>query len=470
MSAEIMQRRISRRQLLSLASKGAALMGLTSLASACQVPAAMPAGQPGAPQAAPKEVTTIEWVTPAAVGLERTMYENFIYKFQEENPDLKVKVSFEAWNDYMTKLPTMLAGGVVPDVIHQHMSIVQDYAHRGALLDLIPYMERDGVKPEDYIPALFEAFSNKGKTYAIPKDSAAWGVYYNKTMFDQAGLEYPKDDWTLEDFRTLALELTRDENGYPASSPNFDRSKIKQWGFAWMEPTPTASENARGFVKAFGGDWYTEDYKQTLITDPPVLEDFRMFREMRCVENSIPTPAQALGQGDPFRAGLVAMAVSFHIMTFFAKQENVRFDYDVTFLPAGPGGQYVVVGASGWAIPVQAKYKEEGWRFIKFLTSLPIQTYIGQQKRWGVSLKEAVGVIEPDDGKPEHFAMVHTNPFKGLTDRSVISFKFPPQQSRIKEIYATEFDPIWTCASDDIATAAANTKRQVDELLAGLNW
>ncbi len=470
MSAEIMQRRVSRRQLLSMASKSAALMGLASLSSACQVPAAAPAAGPAAPEAAPKAVTTIEWVTPAAIGLERTMYENFAYKFHEENPDLKVKVSFEAWGDYMTKLPTMLAGGVVPDVIHQHMSIVQDYAHRGALLDLIPYMERDGVKPEDYIPALFDAFSNKGKTYGIPKDSAAWGMYYNKTMFDAAGVEHPKDDWTLEDFRALALELTRDENGNPASSPNFDATKIKQWGFAWMEPTPTASENARGFVKAFGGDWYTEDYKQTLITDPVVLEDFQMFHDMRCVRHSIPTPAEALGQGDPFRAGLVAMAVSFHIMTFFSKQENVRFDYDVTFLPSGPGGQYVVVGCSGWALPTQAKYKEEGWKYIKFLTSLPVQTYIGQQKRWGVSLKEAVGVIEPDDGKPAHFAMVHTDPFKGLTDRSVISFKFPPRQSRIREIYAAEFDPIWTCAGEDIATAAANTKKQVDELLAELNW
>ncbi len=470
MQSDFSRRQLSRRQLLGLLGKGSAALGFVALAQACQVPAAAPAVGEAAPQPAVKEVTTIEWVTPAAVGLERTMYENFIYKFQEENADIKVKVSFEAWNDYMTKLPTMLAGGVVPDMIHQHMSIVQEYAYRGALLDLIPYMERDGVKPEDYIPALFEAFSHKGKTYGIPKDSAAWGVYYNKTLFDEAGLEYPKDDWTLEDFRTLALELTRDQNGNPASNPSFDRQNIKQWGFVWMEPTPTASENARGFVKAFGGDWYTEDYKQTLITDPPVLEDFRMFHEMRCVENSIPTPAQALGQGDPFRAGLVAMAVSFHIMTFFSKQENVKFDYDVTFMPAGPGGQYVVVGCSGWALPAQAKHKEEGWRFIRFLTSLPVQQYIGQQKRWGVSLKDAVDAIVPDDGYPPHFAMVHTDPFKGLSDRSVISFKFPPQQSRVKEIYATHFDAVWTCGSDDIETAARNAKQEVDQLLAELNW
>jgi ABC-type glycerol-3-phosphate transport system substrate-binding protein len=164
------------------------------------------------------------------------------------------------------------------------------------------------------------------------------------------------------------------------------------------------------------------------------------------------------------------MAVSFHIMTFFSKQEAVQFDYDATFLPSGPGGQFSVVGCSGWALPAQAQHKEESWRFIKYLTSLPVQTYIGEQKRWGVSLKEAVGTIEQDDGYPEHYAMVHTDPFKGASSVEVISFKFPPQQSRINEIYASEFDPIWACTSDDIDTAAANTKQQVDEILAGLEW
>jgi multiple sugar transport system substrate-binding protein len=454
---------MSRRQFL----QSAALLSATAVATAaCAVPAAPGAALGGASAAA----VEISWVTPAAVGLERTMYENFALKFQDANPGVRVQVSFEAWGDYMTKLPTMLAGGVIPDTIHQHMSIVQDYAQRGALSDLVPYMERDDVKAEDYIPALFDAFSNRGKTYGIPKDSAAWGMYYNKDMFDAAGLDYPADNWSLEDFRNLALELTLDEDGRPASDPAFDPERIKQWGFNWNIPTPTASENARGFVRAFGGDWYDDETNETLITEAPVLEDFSMFHAMRCMEHSIPTPAQAQGQGDPFRAGLTAMAVSFHIMTFFSKQENVRFQYDATFLPSGPGGQYSVVGCSGWAMPVQAQHKEESWSFIKYLTSLDVQTYIGLQKRWGVALKEAVSTINPDDGYPEHYAMVHTDPFLGNSPVDVISFKFPPQQSRINEIYTTHFDPIWTCASDDIETAAANTKQAVDELLTGLDW
>ena len=458
-----MSTKITRRQAL----KGLAAISAIPVLAACAVPA--PAG--GGAAAPAQAVTTIEFITPGALGLERTMYENFVLKFMDENSSIKVNVSFEAWGDYMTKLPTILAGGVIPDMIHQHMSIVQDYAYRGALSDLIPFMERDSVKPEDYIPALFDAFSHAGKTYGIPKDSAAWGMYYNKDMFDAAGLAYPADNWTLEDFRNNALALTLDMEGRPATDAAFDAENIKQWGFTWWnEVTPTFTESARGFVRAFGGDWYDEGYTQTLITDQPVLDHFNMFAEMRCAEHSIPTPAQALGQGSPFRSGLTAMTVDFHTGTFFAKQENVKFKYDVAFLPSGPGGQYSVVGCSGWAVPTDAKFKEEGWELVKYLTSKPVQEYIGLQKRWGVSLKEAVGAIEPDDSVPEHFAMVHTDPFKGESSVEVISFKFPPQQSRIKEIYASEFDPVFTCGGADVATAAANTKEQVDALLAEMDW
>jgi multiple sugar transport system substrate-binding protein len=467
MSAQQTNQALTRRHMLRMMARGVAAAGLGALAAAC-------GSTPGAPQSAAQSTAqapaqtsgtaTLQFITPAALGKERELYQSFIDGFQQENPNIKVNVSFEAWNDYMTKLPTILASGTVPDVIHQHMSIVQDYGARGALLDLTPFMQRDSVSPDDYIPALFEAFSNDGKTYAIPKDSAAWGIYYNKAMFDAAGIPYPKDNWTLDDFRTYAIELTRDQNGNPASSPNFDPNNIKQWGFVWLEPTPTTSEVTRGFVKAFGGDWYNQEYTETLITDPKVQAYFQLMADLRCKLHATPTAAQATGQGDPFRTGLVAMAHSFHVMDFFAREEKVQFPYDVTFLPAGPGGQYVPVGASGWAIPAKAANPDASWQLVRYLTSQAVQTTIGRQKRWGVSRKESIDAIVPDNAI-SGFKKVHVDPLQGNSDRTVISFKFPARQSQIREAYTSEFDAVWNCNSDDIAGASARVKQQVDQLL-----
>jgi multiple sugar transport system substrate-binding protein len=465
MATELNLRRISRRQFL----QSTALLGLATAAAACAAPVAAPgAGGAAAPA---QEGVQISWVTPAAVGLERTMYENFALKFENENPGISVALSFEAWNDYMTKLPTMLAGGVIPDVIHQHISIVQDYASRKALSVLNDLMDADGVRAEDYIPELFRVFSHQDNTYAIPKDSALRGVYYNKDMFDAAGVPYPTQEWTLDDFMNMALELTRDQDGRPASDPNFDAENIQQWGLAWTDtPAPDLNDTMYTYLRAFGGDWYDDDFTTTFINEDAVMENFEFFHTMRCIQHTIPAASQALGEGNPWRAGLTAMATDFHIMHFFATQENVEFQYDVTFTPVGPAGQFVGASASAWAIPVGATHKEEGWQYVRYLTSLPVQTFIGEQKRWGVSLKEAVSAIEPEDGNPEHFAMVHTDPIKGTSDVPLVSMKFPPKHSEIKQVYATEFDPIWNCASDDIEGAAQRTKEQVEAILASIEW
>lgn len=415
------------------------------------------------------DVITLSFITPGGLGLERLMYSNFLYKFTEENPAIKVNVSFEGWSDYMIKLPTILAGGVVPDVIHTHRSIHQEYAWRGVLIDLNPYMQRDNVDPEDFVDVLIGQFRHRGKQTGLPKDSGADNIYYNKTMMDAAGLDYPKDDWSFEDFREYALKLTRDENGYPASDPKFDPSTIKQWGYRWSDPTVgSGSNHTFSMVNAMGTNWYNEDFTECFVDHPGAIELVELLRDMRCVDHSIPTPGEALGQGDQFRAGLCAMATGHHSTTFYLKAEKVKFDYDVVFCPSGPGGQYVSTGASGWCIPTEAEYKEEAWELVKFLVSFEVQKFITSQKRWGACLKAAIEFVEPDDGYPEHFAMCHTDPFKEGAEHKATPMggNIPPLFSKIKQISKTEFDAIHTCAGGDVAEAASRAKKQIDEVLA----
>ena len=475
MSTNNKDSKVSRRRMLRTLAGGVVVAGVTACSGAPSTQTTSPqasAAQSGAAQSSAAQSgasaqtsgATLQFITPAAVGRERELYQGFIDQFQQANPDIKVNVSFEAWADYMTKLPTILASGAVPDVIHQHVSVVQDYGARGALMDLTTFMQRDNVKPEDYIPALFESFGRDGKTFAIPKDSAAWGIYYNKAMFDAAGLPYPKDDWTLEDFRNYAVELTRDQNGNPASSPNFDRANIKQFGFNWLEPTPTTTEVTRGFLKAFGGDWYNAEYNETLITQPAAIEYFKMMEELRCQVNATPQAAQAASQGDPFRSGLVAMIHSFHVMDYFMREEKIEFPYDVTYLPKGPGGQFVPVGASGWAIPAKAQNPEASWKLVQYLTSAEVQEAIGKIGRWGVSRKEAIDAIIPQN-PISGFAKVHTDPLQGKSDREVIGFRFQPKQSEITQVYTSTMTPHWDCGGGDIAQSAASAKEQIDAIL-----
>ena len=106
----------------------------------------------------------------------------------------------------------------------------------------------------------------------------------------------------MDDLRATARALTRDDKGRSPGEAGFDPKKIKQYGLNWMEPVPTESENTLGFVRALGGDWYDEEYTETLIDRAPAQEQFELFRQMRCEDMSTPSPTLDLGQGDPFRA------------------------------------------------------------------------------------------------------------------------------------------------------------------------
>ena len=446
---------VSRRTMLQRTGKGVAAVGLAAAATKLHAPAVI------------RAQTAIRMITPADLGLEREFYQSFLDEFQEEHPEIQVDISFESWDDYHLKLPTLFAGGAVPDVVHQHIRIVQDYGHRGVLTDLAPFMERDGVTEESYLPAILNAFSDEGTVYALPKDSGVRAMYYNKSMFDDAGLEYPKPDWTIDEFRALAQALTIGEEGRRGNDPDFDPdSRIQQWGFSWLDPVPTTSgESTLPFLLARGGQWYNEDYTETLLTDEPVLEHLKMFQQMRCVEGSTPSAAEAEGQGNPFRQGLTAMEIAHQSMDFFLREEAPDFEWGVNLLPAGPAGQFAATGSSGWAIASESDNKDAAWELVKYLTSEPVQARIATVGRWSPAHPSAADALLPEN-PTEGYEMAHVNVLKGESEVPLVALKYPANQSRITQVYAEWFDPIWLCDAFDVEAAAEASKDEIDPILA----
>ena len=118
-------------------------------------------------------------------------------------------------------------------------------------LDL--YLEYGDLDLADFYAGSFEQFTWQGQRYGIPFIAAPELIYFNKSLFDAAGLPYPTDDWTWEDVRSLARKLTLDEAGRNAEESDFDAEKIVQWGY-------NASPGSLGpwaifFVAPFGGDF-----------------------------------------------------------------------------------------------------------------------------------------------------------------------------------------------------------------------
>ena len=126
---------------------------------------------------------------------ETALLQSLLYQFSVENPDILVKYE-PITGDYKQALLTSIASGTEPDIYYVDIFWWLELATNDVLLPLDDLMASTSTQRDDFIPVLMDAFTYEGTTYGIAKDFNTLGMFYNKGLFDKAGLEYPTDDWT----------------------------------------------------------------------------------------------------------------------------------------------------------------------------------------------------------------------------------------------------------------------------------
>lgn len=124
--------------------------------------------------------------------------------FEAENPDVTVNVETAAFDEYFTSLQTAIAGGVAPDTFELNYENFVTYAESGSLLEL----PADSYDPAIYAGDSVEAFSLDGTQYGLPASFSTVVLFYNKDLFEAAGVDLPTADWTWEEEDAAAEALT----------------------------------------------------------------------------------------------------------------------------------------------------------------------------------------------------------------------------------------------------------------------
>ncbi|MGQ9630525.1 MAG: ABC transporter substrate-binding protein [bacterium] len=260
----------------------------------------------------------------------------------------------------------------LPDVFYMSVSYVKDWVAMGALENLQRYVDRD-IDPTNYFSGVFKMVrypDAKGDMYAFP---FAWVVcisYYNKDMFNKAGLPYPKEGWTYDDLLNYAKKLTVDKNG---------DGQTDQWGYyvygryAQFDP----------FIYGNGGDLTSSDFKRFTLGDDPRAKRAAQFLVDLVAKHKVsPTTAMMKGIKEPFGEGLLAMITegSWRIDTF-RKSAGDNFDWAIVLPPVGPDvGKHITWGwPDSMSISKFSNHKEEAWDFVKFMTGpgRPVDSYMG---------------------------------------------------------------------------------------------
>src|SRR2546427_8186971 len=120
---------------------------------------------------------------------------------------------FRSPTGYRARLVASLAAGSPPDVFRLDQDDVPALASRGVVLDLTPYLDRVGVDLDCFNPTALGIFTRGDAMLALPTGYTPIVVAYNKDLFDRAGIAYPGDAWTWDDFKRIAHRLTRGTDG-----------------------------------------------------------------------------------------------------------------------------------------------------------------------------------------------------------------------------------------------------------------
>lgn len=189
--------------------------------------------------------------------------------FHEKYPNIIVEVEFTPQNtgEYWTKLESSCTGGSAPDVFWMNGVHADTYIEGGMMLPLTDMVKNSSVIDieKDYPSTLSNLYIRDGEVYAIPKDFDTIAVWYNKKIFDDAGVAYPSDDWTWDDMVEAARKLTDKEKGIYGITSEFG-------GQQYYYPT----------ISANGGYILADDYKSGGYDDPNTMRGVQCWA---CLES-----------------------------------------------------------------------------------------------------------------------------------------------------------------------------------------
>jgi len=315
------------------------------------------------------EETTIRvsgWVSSPA---ESKIMETLINLYNDQFAPPGVKAVYEPIpGDYTMKIQTMLAAKKAPDVFYWDIFMAEPLMHKGALLPLNDLMDKAGVKPEDFVDTCINAFTYNGKIYGIPKDFNTLALFYNKEIFDIAGVPYPTDDWTWDDLLAAAKAIQAKADEIRKSVPTFKAALCMAPDTARFLP----------FVFQNGGSFFNAARDKVVINSSQAVEALKFYTDFELVHHVAVRPSEigAGWQGEAFGKGNAAMVMEGGWMVSFLRDNFPDIKYGAVELPAGPAGKGNLLFTVAYVIPAYEKHPAEAFDVLKFLTSPLAQMYV----------------------------------------------------------------------------------------------
>lgn len=394
------------------------------------------------------ELTFMGW---EASPLETQAVEDGIKAFEEQYPNIKVTYTPGlAGSEYNAKLLSSAAAKALPDVMFVAAESYRQIASKNALMELTDKFD-ENYPLDDFIASSRQIMEIDGHIYGISSCTVSPIVYYNKDVFDAAGIAYPSSDpaecWPMEEFREIAKQLTTEDI----------------YGVYGLE---TVADTLNAQILSNGGTRYNEDYTQSTMNTPEVKEVLETIKAVRVEDGSAPDASTLDAVGMSAKQMLQTGKVAMLVDGSWSLQELAASGMNIGMAPMPSYGEVLTTGqAHLHAISATTEHPDEAWEFLKFLSGMDYQ---GALVKSGLWMPNRYSMYEEDAVNEWYDENVHGDSYRSMLDyfrdAAVDPTALQPS-AQARDIIAEETD-MYFKMDQDIDVTLQNLDSRIDAAIA----
>lgn len=289
---------------------------------------------------------------------QKELWKSLAEDFEKAHPEYDVTVEAVPFGVYTTKIQAAAAtGSALGDVVLIDDWFAQELFKRDYTIALDEYFKRD-LKESDFFTQFFTVWrkGNQASTQlmAMPACGGVTALFYNKDLFDAAGVAYPDSTWTYDTMLEAAKKLT---SGTGAN---------KQWGFICDYGNSTGIDT---YIYSNGGSILNANLTSSALLTPQSKNAVQSYVDLVRTHGVMPPPDPSQSLGQKFMQGKVAMMLNFDV----AKQELSRapFKWEIAVPPKGVAGVMSRQNGQAFGIAKTARDPNGAWELIKYIITLP---------------------------------------------------------------------------------------------------
>jgi multiple sugar transport system substrate-binding protein len=290
----------------------------------------------------------------------QNLAEEMVKVFNESHPDIEIKFERSEGQGYGEKVLAAIASGSAWDIFRSpNPADALRYGAKGIAEDIAPYLKADTTYPADlYLPGALDAFKVGDKQFGLPVWALTMWLYYNKKLLDEAGVAYPTEKTTWEEYVEMTKKLTKKNDAGAVTQYG-----ANGWG-SWTMPV------AQDVWSAGGHFYYNDDLTAIKLDDPETIKTLQDEADLMNVLKVNPSPLTPPTSPVSLLSKNVATELNGDWMPW-DNREQFTDEFDATLTPLRNGKRTNIYYVDTFILRADSQVKDAAYKWFSWWAADP---------------------------------------------------------------------------------------------------